>query len=142
MNPLVASLLQALAGPLEDFAVKAATGVNPALGAVVTIGEAVLNEKVPGLVPSAPVAGAAPAVVAAPTAAPVVVAATVGVTKTVPGIQPVAPAADTHPLIVETGRAPLTATAHPTGTVPAEDDMSFPDIYDRLAAVELNSTHW
>lgn len=138
MNPLVAQLLQSLAGPLEQFAVAAATGAGgPLAGAAVEAGEAVLNQAIgSSLVPKAATAGVAPVVVAAPAATPVVAQATVGVTATVPGIQPPVADPNAHPLLVEAGRAPLVPSAHPSGTVPAEADMNFPDIYDRLAAVE------
>jgi hypothetical protein len=137
MNPKVAAILQALAPALEAAVADVATvAAGPVVGAAVTMGEQVLNAAVGINVPVAPTAGAVKPVVVVTADVPKVEAATVGVTPAVAGMQSVSADPAAHPLLIEAGRAPLVAVAHPSGTVPAEDDMNFPDIYARLAALE------
>lgn len=127
MNPKVAAILQALAPALEAAVADTATVFGgPAVGAAVAMGEGVLNAVVgikadgtPGTVAAQPAKSSAPVGSVAAT-----------------GIQPHVDDPSTHPVIAASGRAAQVPKQVATGSLPADDDMSFPDLYARVAAIE------
>lgn len=102
---------------LENVALTLATIFGgPAVGAGVAAAESVANTFIPGAKP--------------------------GTVGTVPAtaVQPVQADPNAHPVIAASGKAGVVPTPVTVGTHPVDTDgeasYSFPDIYDRLAAVE------